>query len=274
MISNQIMVIGGDGYVGRPFCKFLASRGYRVTTFDLKLDPAMDARNFKFDFSEFDYVYILAWDVGGSKYLYQRDAQFRQLDWNVKLLSNLLPQLSEGGVPFLFVSSQLAEEIDTVYGVTKRLGEVWTGLIGGGNVRLWNVYGGLEQVSQRSHVICDFVWQALTSGEIRMMTTGEEMRQFVYMEDAHEALERAISLRLSQGPYDVTSFEWVSILDVANAIASETDAKVIPGEIQGRTPITPIRGKVPGWSPKTSLEKGIRQVVELTRRSIDAQATC
>lgn len=266
MSSRNILVIGGDGFVGKPFCKRLAARGDKVTSFDIKQGTDCDARYHKIDFTSYDQVYVLAWDVGGSKYLYKREAQFRQLDWNIGLLSNLLPQLGESGVPFLFVSSQLAEETDSVYGVTKRLGEVWTRLIGGVNVRLWNVYGALEDMSERSHVICDFVWQAINTGEIRMMTTGEEMRQFIYMDDVYEAFYAAMDQKLTDGLYDVTSFEWVSIKSIADIIATETGAKVIPGTKAGSTPITPIKGRIPGWWPQTSLQQGLQNLINAARQ--------
>lgn len=266
MSSHKILVIGGDGFVGKPFCRFLAAQGHEVTSFDIKQGPDFDARNHAFDFSRYDQVYVLAWDVGGSKYLYQRDAQFQQLDWNLALMANLFPQLAESKVPFLFVSSQLAEETDTVYGVTKRLGEVWTRLIGGVNVRLWNVYGDLEEMSERSHVICDFVWQALNSGEIQMMTTGDELRQFIHMEDVYMALTSAMEQKLTNGLYDITSFEWVSIRSIAELIATETRAKVIPGTKVGSTPITPIQGRVPGWWPQTSLQEGLKNLVNAARQ--------
>jgi nucleoside-diphosphate-sugar epimerase len=268
MKGNNILVIGGDGFVGTLFCSYLRASGSEATSFDIKQGDNKDARRQIFDFRPYDRVYVLAWDVGGSKYLYEHEAQLRQLDWNLALLTNLLPQLAASGVPFLFVSSQLAEETDTVYGVTKRLGEVWTQLVGGVNVRLWNVYGALEGMSQRSHVISDFVWQALETGEIRMMTTGQEMRQFIYKDDVYSALVSALDQNLTKGLYDVTSFEWVSIRLVADFIAAETGARVVPGERIGSTPITPIRGRVPGWLPKISLQEGLQRTVALARERL------
>jgi nucleoside-diphosphate-sugar epimerase len=169
-------------------------------------------------------------------------------------------------LPFLFVSSQLAEEYDTVYGSTKRLGEVWTHLLGGVRVRLWNVYGAYEPPSERSHVVADFVWQALHRGEIRMLTTGQELRQFVFIADACRGFQQALQERLP-GIYDVTSFEWVPVRRVADIIAELTGAKVFPGDRQGSTPITPMRGKVPGWTSTVSLEQGLQRTVALYREN-------
>lgn len=264
MIKN--LVIGSDGFVGKPFCRYLESIGEEVVRFDIKQGEDQDGRLVSLNLEDVDRVYFLAWDVGGAKYLYREDVQFIQLDWNLRLLLNIMPQLKEAKVPFLFVSSQLAEEHDTVYGVTKRLGEVWTHLIDGVRVRLWNVYGDLEEFSERSHVVADFVHQALNDGEIRMLTTGEERRQFIHINDVCKAFHSALSNQYS-GLYDVSSFEWVSIREIADIIAELTGAKVIPGEKVGSTPITPIQGKVPGWLPSVGIRDGLETMVNMAREN-------
>lgn len=262
MISN--LVIGSDGFVGKPLCRYLERVGERVIPFDIKRGSEQDGRTANLNLERIDRVYFLAWDVGGAKYLYRDDVQFRQLDWNLRLLLNVLPQLKEQKTPFLFVSSQLAEEYDTVYGVTKRLGEVWTHLLGGVRVRLWNVYGAMEEYSERSHVVADFVHQALTTGEIKMLTTGEERRQFIHIDDVCRAFHSALSERLS-GLYDVTSFEWVTIREVAEIIAKKTGAQLIAGNRIGSTPITPMQGKIPGWLPAVNLREGLHRMIEEVR---------
>jgi nucleoside-diphosphate-sugar epimerase len=208
-----------------------------------------------------DRVYFLAWEVGGAKYLYQENVQQKQLDWNLLLMLNIMPQLHEAGLPFLFVSSQLAEETDTAYGVTKRLGEVWTHIVSGVCVRLWNVYGGYEEPSVRSHVVSDFVWQALNKGKIEMLTTGEEKRQFIHIDDVCSGFRKALDLNSTE-IVDITSFEWVKVIEVAEIIAELTGAKVVPGEKVGRTPITPIKGKLPGWSAQISLQEGLARMID------------
>lgn len=255
------LVIGGEGFVGKTFCKYLENQGEKVISIDIKKGPEQDCRTAKLDLEIIDRVYFLAWDVGGAKYLYRDEIQFRQLDWNLKLLLNIMPQLQEKKIPFLFVSSQLAEETQTVYGVTKRLGEVWTNLLEGTRVRLWNVYGPIEEPSERTHVVSDFVYQALTTGEIKMLTTGQEKRQFIHINDVSNAFHQALSQRLPE-IYDVTSFEWVKVIDVAKIIAEYTGAKVVPGLKVGSTPITPIQGKIPGWEPKVTLKQGLKQLVD------------
>jgi nucleoside-diphosphate-sugar epimerase len=254
------LVLGSDGFIGKAFCHYLESIGEKVVRFDIKNDEKNDARTAKLNFDGIDRVYFLAWDVGGAKYLYKEDAQIFQLDWNLKLLLNTMPQLQASRIPFLFISSQLAEEYDTVYGVTKRLGEVWTRLLNGTFIRQWNVYGPIEEHSIRSHVVSDFVYQAVNTGKIEMMTTGEEKRQFIHIEDVCRAWHHALSSGV-KGIHDVTSFEWVKIIDIANLIGKLTGAQVIPGPKVGSTPLTPIKGKLHGWHPQVTLEEGLKKII-------------
>lgn len=259
MIKN--LVIGSDGFIGKSFCAFLKNKGEQVVHFDIKRSSNEDARIAQINFNDVDKIYLLAWDVGGAKYLYKEDAQIGQLEWNLQLLSNIMPQIGKSKKPFLFISSQLAEEYDTVYGVTKRLGEVWTKLLNGVFIRQWNVYGPIEEEGIRSHVVADFIQQAIKTREIRMITDGEEKRQFIYIDDVCEAWYKALDNNI-KGIHDVTSFEWVKVIDVANLIARLTDSIVIKGTKIGSTPLTPIKGKIPGWQAEVNLENGLKKTIE------------
>ena len=254
------LVLGSEGFVGKYFSKYLESLGEKVFRFDIEGNVNQDCRTAEIPLQDIDRVYFLAWDVGGAKYLYKDESQFRQLEWNLQILLNVMPQLRSARVPLLFASSQLAQEYDTVYGSTKKVGEVWTKLLGGVCVRFWNVYGPLEKPSERSHVISDFVHQAHFERKIKMLSTGEELRQFVHVDDVSRAMHMAMNQGL-KGVYDITSFEWVSVLEVAKFIGKEVGVEVIPGKEMGRTPITPMVGKVPHWEPKIRLEDGIRQMM-------------
>lgn len=266
-MKKNNLVLGSSGFVGKVFCDYLRSRGELVIPFDITESDLMDARSAVLPLEDVDRVYFLAWEVGGAKYLYKDNVQQLQLDWNLQLMLNVMPQLHDKSIPFLFISSQLAEETDTAYGVTKRLGEVWTHILGGVCVRLWNVYGGYEHVSDRSHVVSDFVWQALETGRIEMMTTGEEKRQFIHISDVCNGFY-AVMNSGSNEITDITSFEWVSVLDIANTIASIIgNVAVIPGDEIGRTPITPIKGKLIGWQPEVSLHDGLELMISKYKAS-------
>jgi len=252
------LVIGSAGFVGRPLCTYLRGLGEQVTEFDIRNNPAEDARSAHLPLDGIDRTYLLAWDVGGAKYLYNPNNQVHQLDWNLRLLQNTMPQLR--GTQFLFVSSQLAEVCSTVYGATKRLGEHWALLNGGSVVRLWNVYGVSEVVSERSHVISDLVQQARTGGKIQLLTDGSERRQFVHVDDACRAFHLALDNNIKE-IYDVTSNEWISINRVANMIADLTGTKVIKGHSAAASYSQINAMPLPEWHPTISLKDGLMDLL-------------
>ena len=255
------LVIGSEGFIGKYFCNYLIGLGEKVVHFDIKKDKKEDARLYKFDFKGIDKVYFLAWEVGGAKYLYQKDSQLSQLEWNIKLLTNVIPQLEAQKTKFVFVSSQLSEE-ETVYGVTKKLGEVWSGLLGAVAVRLWNAYGSVEPQSIRSHVISDFVYQAVNFGQIKMLTDGLEWRQFTHLTDICRGLHTAMTAaKLNKSVYDVSSFEWVQVKEVAEMICQITKAKLTYGIKSGHSVFSRNLGRLPEWLPTVSLERGITQMI-------------
>jgi len=263
MIAN--LVIGSEGFIGKPFCKFLEERGEKVIHFDIIRDKKEDGRFFKFNFKNIDKVYFLAWDVGGSKYLYEPKLQIFQLTWNLALMTNIFNQLEkQRKTDFLFVSSSLSEETDTVYGSTKRLGEVWTTLLKGVSIRACNAYGVMQKQDIKSHVISDFIYQALQTGKIQMLTNGEESRQFVYIKDLCSAFYMAFnSKNLKRNVYDAGSYEWVKIIDVAQIVSDLTGAKITPGKIKGHDPLPAENmGRIPGWFPNVELKDGIKIMIE------------
>ncbi len=269
MIKN--LVIGSDGFIGDPFCKFLEEKGEKATRFDIKRKKVEDGRTFKFNFKEYDKVYFLAWDVGGSKYLYESKLQMFQLKWNLDLMRNVFDQLEkQKHTDFLFVSSQLAEECDTVYGVTKRLGEVWTRQLGGVCIRVWNAYGYMEPLNIKSHVISDFIYQALQKKKISMMTNGLEWRQFTHIRDLSNAFHMSLNSKdLKRTVYDASSYEWVRIVDIAKIIADITGSKLNLGDKMGHDPLPSVNmGRIPGWLPNVELREGIQEMVDQAREML------
>lgn len=260
-------ILGSAGFVGRCLARYLEKQGHEVVHHDIQYTRDQDLREKNIFFGGIDYIYFLAWDVGGSKYLYNKDTQQAQLLWNVQILQKVMPQLAEHTVPFLFVSSQHSGR-RTAYGLTKQLGEYWTQLAGGFSVRLWNIYGEVEKVGERSHVVGDLITQALTTGEIRLMTHGFEMRNFIFEEDACRGLVMAMENR-PENIFDIASREPVSILRVADIIAQMTGAVVTTGYQTGFFDGTLYRPDVlPGFEPEYKLEEGLSKTIQRYRESL------
>ena len=256
------LVLGSSGFLGKRLCDFLRERGEDVIEFDIKNDgKEQDARTATLPLDNVDRVYFLAWDVGGAKYLYKKDAQIFQMEWNSKLMNNVFPQIMN--IPFVFVSSQLSEKVDSVYGSQKRLGEVWTKLSKNGiSVRLWNLYGYNEPFNERSHVMSDFIYQAINNNRINMLTKGEEHRQFVHIDDVCEGLLKSFEVNDKSKTYDLSSKKWTSLLDVVKIIKKETNCSVLTGEKSGETVFIENKELVPGWKSKISLEQGIKRMIK------------
>ena len=259
----RILLLGGDGFIGRYFSNYLRERGHKVDVIDFLRDANQDLRYLKIDKLDlYDRVYFLAWDVGGSKYLTNRESHLGQFESNLRLMNNVFPQLDRSQVPYLFVSSQLAGSDLTPYSLTKLTGEIisshhesaW-------RVRQWNVYGAYEEEGVKSHVITDMVAQAVRTKKIGLLTTGEERRQFIHIEDVCLAY-LDIFTHSNEEIYNVTSNRWNSISEVAQIIAGLTDSEIKYGQSLGANPKANPGAPIPGWIPKVSLEEGIEKLVK------------
>ena len=113
--------------------------------------------------------------------------------------------------------------------------------------------------------MADFVHQALDTGAIRMLTTGEERRQFIHIDDVCRAFHEALSGGVRE-ICDASTFEWFRVLDVANMVGEMTGANVVLGNNVGNTPITPNLAPIPGWKARVTLREGLARMVEDFRR--------
>ena len=202
----RFLVLGSAGLIGSALCQYLRDMKHRVITFDLIDSDKQDLRipNNKTLLEcveNCDFVFFLAWDVGGAKYLSHRQEQFSFMHNNVAIMYNVFDVLSKTNKPFLFTSSQMSDVPNSTYGLTKLLGEQISKSLNSVVVKLWNVYG-YEPVSEKSHVVADFINQALETGHIEMLTDGKEQRQFLYARDCAECLyilSQNIMSRVSTG---------------------------------------------------------------------------
>lgn len=271
-MTTTSLVLGSSGLVGRCLCRYLEERGKRVIPYDIRRDSKEDLRYSSLNKYWYlvDDVYLLAWDVGGSCYLYRPDTQESQLEWNLRLLANTIPQLKESGIPWLFTSSQMSGE-SNAYGLTKSIGEYWTRLAGGRTVRLWNVYGDVEEENDRSHVISDMIRNALTSGEIRLLTDGNERRRFTFEADVCLGLGMAM-LEKTDKIHNIVNFNNIRVIEVAEIIAGMTGAKVYPGKGISNWTDFGVSDLLPGFTPQIGIEEGVEIMIERYRETIHVAA--
>ena len=265
----KILVLGSEGQIGQ---YFQSCEGLEILRSDVALSANMDLRipgnpTVAAQLGQADMVIFLAFDVGGSAYLEKVQGSVDYLDHNLMLLKNTFRLLKNTNKPFIYVSSQMSNMIDSTYGMLKRIGEFYAKALGGITVRLWNVYGE-EHDTEKFHVITDFINMA-RDGVIQMRTYGYEQRQFLWAEDCVDAFYALVANYADLDPqkyYDITSFQWTSIIDLARMIADLTPGTVAirPGDKLDETQKifnTPTEEILDYWQPTTSLSDGIKMLM-------------
>jgi nucleoside-diphosphate-sugar epimerase len=249
----RVLVVGSAGVIGSALAKWLRAEGHDVHGFDLADSPVQDIRIQPPNVKNFDFVFFLAYDIGGSKYLESQSTYF--ISNNLRIMLNMFSVLE--GIPFIFASSQM-QNMDNPYGTLKRIGEHYTRLLGGVSARFWNVYGP-EEVGLKSHVIPDFIHMNKMNGRIDLMTDGQEQRQFLHTEDCAKALTAIMTnySLITRPSVDVTSFEWIKIIDLARLISEDVRPGTKTDTVQ-TIHNEPDRYILQFWAgPEISLKDGI-----------------
>jgi nucleoside-diphosphate-sugar epimerase len=256
----KILVLGSEGVIGSPLCTLLEKQNHEVVRWDIKLTNAHDLSNslnvyrLKSVIDESDFVFFLAYDVGGAKYIWDVDLDF--VNRNNMIMINTFNLLENK--KFIFASSTMFN-MDNVYGTLKYMGEHYTRKLGGISARFWNVYGP-EEVSEKSHVITDMIHKFETKGYIDLMTDGEEERQFLHTDDCAKCLSIIMNNYDEIGEnvesVDVTSFESTRIIDVAKYICEDVRPSTKKMNTHDRTN-EPRPFILDYWKPEISLEEGI-----------------
>ena len=270
----KYLVLGSAGQIGDCLCSYLRDKGHDVLEFDMVDNQFQDLRVQENEIledliSKSDFIYFLAFDVGGSRYLAKYQHTFDFLHNNVRLMSNTFELIKKHNKKFIFASSQMSNMSYSPYGVAKAIGERYTDALDGLTVKFWNVYGP-EKDLEKSHVITDFILKAKDTGVINMLSDGLEQRQFLHADDCSDCLLE-LSLvydKLDKSrEYHITNFKWNSIIDVANIVASNfDDVKIIPGESKDVVQLDK-RNEADDyilnfWNPKIELEEGIKMIIK------------
>ena len=256
----RVLVLGSGGFLGSALVEALQSVGTPVAEVrgrahvDLRSRAALDA--FAAAEGPFSFVFFLACEVGGAKFLSSEASQAAILRHNVQIYEAVLPWARDAGLRLLFTSSSMRHLRTGAYAAIKALGEEYLGALGhfttrdndsmhvagsslssdnssiaGAPVhfrsaRLYNLYGR-ERVSPRSHVLSDWAAQCARDGVIVSISDGAERRQFLHVSDAAAALvalwahwDSAWPPGAAGEPLDVTSGEWVQLSALARRLST------------------------------------------------------
>ena len=283
--TRKILVLGSGGQVGAYLTEYLRCADVEVMEFDITNGSHQDMTmipNGELEAKIYmaDFVYFLAFDVGGSHYLKKYQHTFNFIDNNTRLMANAFGLIEKYKKPFVFASSQMSNMSYSPYGVLKRVGELYTKSLGGLIVKFWNVYG-IEKDHDKAHVITDFIRKGFETGVIDMMTDGTEAREFLYAEDCCEALETVMDEYDNLSCDDelhITTGVYTTVLEIAEEIKS------LFAGIGKTITVTPAQSKdevqkdarnVPDpyikefWQPTTSVKEGLKKVFEEMKKDYE-----
>ena len=274
----QVAILGSEGQIRAYLSEYLTKKGHELTGVDVVYGPENALRvtphtYFESKIENADFVFFLAFDVGGSRYLKKYQNTFELNNNNTRMMANTFRLLNKYKTPFVFASSQMSNMSYSPYGVMKRVGELYTKALGGLIVKFWNVYG-IEKDHEKAHVITDFIRKGFETGVIDMWTDGTEQREFWYAEDCCEALETVMEQYTehnSDSELHIISFQSTTILEIGKIIQGSFKS---PGK---KITLNPAQAKddvqkdarneanphiKKWWKPKTSIEDGIEKIFE------------
>jgi nucleoside-diphosphate-sugar epimerase len=216
----KILILGSEGTLGRYVSNIFCNNGHDVIPWDIKLGSNYDLRvsnSLESIIDKIDFIIFLAFDVGGAKY------NMNNLDFmnnNIEIMYNTFAIIKKYKKPFIYTTSTMSNMDNNIYSILKRLSEFYVTFLNGISVKLWNVYGD-EPINDKSHVITDLIYQAITSDKIILRTNGQEERLFLHSHDFANAIYDIFSrydILKTNKIIDISSTNWITILQVAEIV--------------------------------------------------------
>jgi GDP-L-fucose synthase len=308
LAGKSVLVTGGAGFLGAPVCHLLRERGVgeltipRRSRYDLTVPRAVEAL---FDDCSPEVVLHLAAEVGGiganrsnpGRYWYAN----LMMGAHVLELSRLygVDKLVTAGTvcaypkftPVPFSEDDLwngyPEETNAPYGVAKK-----SVLVGGQSYRAQygtnaifllpaNLYGPRDNFDlESSHVVPALIRKFLAGGDrVVLWGDGSPTREFLYVEDAADALLLAANRYSGAGPLNIGTGTETAIGELAELVKELTGFagevvwdKTMPNGQPRRRLDTTRAAELLGWKAGTSLRDGLERTIAWYRAEASVHA--
>lgn len=144
-------------------------------------------------------------------------------------------------------------------------------------LRYFNPYGPGEKHDPETHVVPNFIKAGLEKKAVPLYWKGEQVRDFIYVEDLAAAHIKALEIRdkrqgVGQGSYEVFNVgtgNGTKIIDIINHLSDifgyrleVEDLGERPGDVMANYASSDKLKEVTGWEAKTSLQDGLEKTVE------------
>jgi len=179
--------------------------------------------------------------------------------------------------------------LDTPYQINKLVGELYCNYFHDyyrlpvAIARYFNVYGPGEVPGRYRNVIPNFIWWAMHGQPLPVTGTGEETRDFTFVEDIVDGTLRMGVVEEAVGEaINLASETETRVIDLANWINEMTGNKAgivfkprrdWDKAIRRRASIEKAR-RILGYEPKTDMKTGLRRVYEWIRENKDRIEAC
>lgn len=312
--NNKILITGAHGFLGSHTVDTFKEKGAKnIFTFssrDYDLRKESDVKNLFSNYNDIDIVIHIAADVGGIKYSsthpakqYFNNIMMNTLILHYSYLSNIKKFVGIGSVceypevtpvPFKesYVWNGYPVPSNDAYGLSKRsmLAQsiAYNKEYDFNAIHLLpiNLYGPRDDFSlENSHVIPALIikfYEAKLSDKksVEVWGSGEASREFVYVEDAAEAIYLATLKYNKSSPINIGTGDEVKIKDLAYLISDIIDYK---GEIlfDKNKPEGQLRRKLDvskaqnefGFSARINFKEGLKNTINWYKDEL-LQSTC
>lgn len=313
--DRRVVVTGGAGMVGTALCRLLRDQGAHVTVLDdgsrgtNRLDRVeyiygdagsaiIGERLFESAFAVFNLAAVVAGVI------HNQTHHAEMFEANMRLQAAPVIAAARARVThFLQVSSVCVydprfnhpclEENGTIgephpanlgYSMAKRMGEqavLWANLPHAVIVRPSNIYGPRDYFDERAHVIPALIKKALADDVIRVNGSGNEVREFLYVDDAAAGMMAALEHGAPNNAYNIGTNGRTAVpihtlvSEIARAVGCEHkpieySTRYSAGDAARWSEASRLMGF--GWEPQMTLADGVARTVAWYRGTLAGQA--